>query len=94
MVIYYPTEIKVELTERETETIQNCREVINDMIESLTKTNCDMLETEDRLISKENLLDMSRRLQLLLEIEKMYQGELSPFLAGPPPRVDPIKKDI
>jgi len=72
MVIYYPTEINVELTERETETIQNCREVINDIIESLTKKDCDTLETENMLISKASLLDMSRRLQLLLEIEKMY----------------------
>ena len=79
MVIYYPTEINVELTERETETIQNCREVINDIIESLTKKDCDTLETENMLISKASLLDMSRRLQLLLEIEKMYQGEPSPF---------------
>lgn len=72
MVIYYPTEIKVELTERETETIQNCREVINDIVESLTKTNCAMLDTEEILISKANLQDMSRRLELLLKIKSMY----------------------
>jgi len=72
MVIYYPTEINVELTERETETIQNCREVINDIVESLTKANCDMLDTKEILISKASLLDMSRRLELLLEIKSMY----------------------
>lgn len=72
MIIYNPTEIKVELTERETKTIQSCREVIKDIIDSLNRRDCDSLVTEGMLLSKENLLDMSRRLELLLEVEAMY----------------------
>lgn len=84
MIIYTPTKYEVKLTNTEIKTIEDCREVINDIIESLTKKDCDTLETESMLFSKANLLDMSRRLQLLLEIEAMYQGEPSPFWAGPP----------
>ncbi len=72
MIIYTPTKYEVALTSTEIKTIEDCKEVINDIVESLTKKDCDTLETEDMLLSKANLLDMSRRLQLLLEIEAMY----------------------
>lgn len=72
MIIYTPTKYEVALTNIETKTIEDCREVINNIVESLTKKDCDTLETENMLLSKENLVDMSRRLQLLLEVEAMY----------------------
>ena len=72
MIIYTPTKYEVALTNAEAKTIEDCREVIGGIIESLVKKDCDTLETEDMLLSKANLLETSRHLQLLLEIESMY----------------------
>ena len=72
MIVYTPTKYEVTLTNTEIKTIEDCKEVIKNIIETLEKKDCDTLETEDMLVSKANLLDVSRRLELLLEIEAMY----------------------
>lgn len=72
MIVYTPTKYEVALTNTEIKTIEDCREIIGNIVETLEKKDCDTLETEDMLLSKANLLETSRRLQILLEIESMY----------------------
>lgn len=73
MIIYKPTTYKVELQREEIETIQNCRSVINNILDALRKRNCGEVSTIcDVTMTCSKLEEISDYLDDLTEIESMY----------------------
>ena len=83
MIIYEPTRYKVELQKEEIETIKNCQNIINDILDALCKRNCSAISTTyDVEMTYSKLEEISNCLEDLADIEDMYQGVSSPFWAG------------
>ena len=94
MKVSEPTGYDVEVTTEEIKIMSKCKDVLQDIKEILEEKGCDtLIDSDSTLVDLETITTMIIDLDTLISVEKMYQGEFSPFLAGPP-RVDPIKKDI
>lgn len=95
MKVKEPTGYDVELTVEEIKIMSKCKEVLQGIVDILEEKRCDTLvDSESNIVDLEAITVTINDLDTMIDAKKMYQGEFSPFLAGPPWRVDPIKKDI
>lgn len=80
MKVYEPTGYDVEVTAEEIKIIRKCKEVLQDIRENLEERGCDTLvDSDSTVVDLEAIATMIIDLDTLISVEKMYQGEPSPF---------------
>lgn len=73
MKVKAPTGYDVEVTAEEIKTIRKCKEVLQDMVESLEEKGCEtLIDSDSTVIYLETIATMIIDLDTLISVEKMY----------------------
>ena len=88
MIVVTPNTFEVHFTTEEVETITNCLQILQNVSTTLAKHNSTILEWEDggSQVTKESIDDMIYDLDVLTNVDVMFQGEPLAILGRPTAR--------